>query len=89
MLIDEPKLAEQAGRYMLAVPETLAWYTGGVYEGHSLKRKGSEWLLVVRMALDGAPKVSFTRGGTIGQVFREFAVGIAFDLVDWYPDQYK
>lgn len=87
--IDDDLLAERAGQYMLAMPQSIAWFTGGVYDGHSLSRKAGSWLLVVRMTLNRHPVVSFTEGDTVGQVFREFAIGIAFDLTVWRADQYR
>lgn len=88
-LIDEDWLAEKAGQYMLAVPESLAWFTGGVYDGHSLSRRGDKWLLVVRARLKRHPMVSFTEATTVGKVFQQFAIGIAYDIVDWRADQYR
>lgn len=73
---------------MLASPEALAWHTGAVYRGHSLKRKGSGWLLVVRVTLEGRRVVAFMSGETIGDVFRMFAVGASFDEVEWWEDNY-
>lgn len=87
-LLTDDDLAEQAGRYFLAVPECLAWWTGGVYSGHSLKRKRNGWLLVVKMSLRRQPVVSFTEASTVAEAVRQFAIGIAHDLVDWYPDDY-
>lgn len=86
---DSQELAERVGQYMLCVPECLAWWAGGIYDGHSLRRKGSNWLLVVRMTMDSTRVVSFTRGGSIGEVFSRFATGIVYDLVQWRADQYE
>lgn len=87
-MIDDPTLAEQVGQYLLCIPETFAWYTHNSYEGHSLKRKGNGWFLVVRARIDGHPMVCFHQANTIGRVFRMFAIGIVNDLIDWHPDRY-
>ena len=89
MLIDSDALAEKVGQYMLSVPQSLAWWTGGRYDGHSLTRKGPRWFLVVRMTLDRIPVVAFTEGDTIGEVFQQFAIGIAHGLVVWRADRYR
>lgn len=87
-MIDDKGLAEQVGRYLLCLPETFAWYTWDTYEGHSLKRKGNGWFLVVRCRQKGVPMVCFNQGDTIGRVFQMFAIGIANDVITWHPDRY-
>lgn len=88
-MIDSPELAEQVAGYLLCIPETFAWYTEWNYEGHTLKRKGNGWLLVVRGRTNGGRRVCFYQGNSIGRVFRQFAHAIANDMVEWHPDQYS
>lgn len=87
-MIDDPRLAERVGQYLLCIPETFAWYTHQNYEGHSLKRKGNGWFLVVHCRDNGNRMVCFYQGDTIGRVFQQFAIAIASDLVTWHQDQY-
>ncbi len=87
-IIDDPVLAERVGAYLLSFPETFAWYTHDCYDGHTLKRKGNGWFLVVRATIERHRMVCFTQGDTIGRVFRQFAIALTCDQITWHPDQY-
>jgi len=49
----------------LELDKNIAWVTGHVYEGHSLKRSKDGWFLVLRVTTSkGTKKVAFVAANT-------------------------
>lgn len=86
---DQVNKAEAATRYLLCLLEVVAWYSGGVYDGHTLSRKEEGWLLVVRVRLDGRPMVAFSFGARPADAVGQFARSLARGSVQWRPDKYS
>lgn len=86
--IDPQGRYAKAGFYLLVLSETLAWYTGREYQGHTLKRTDTEWLLILRATFNGKPEVAFVVGADPYDAIRALALEVRHGAIRFKPDRY-
>lgn len=85
----DTQTATNAAKVFLTCEEALPWHTGYAYMGHTLRKKGKVWLLVVLAARDGIRVVSFWEGDSPTQCAQAFAFTAVYGDIDWKRDAYS
>nr|CRY96654.1 hypothetical protein [uncultured prokaryote] len=79
---------EKLAAWMLCWSESIAWWLGREYTGHTLKKKAGKWLLVVRVKEGSVKQVAFYEGRTAPEAIAAFGLDIRHGTVDWKRDLY-
>lgn len=74
--------------WVLSLNEVLAWYTGVVYQGHTLKPTADGWMLVVRGKKKDEPLVAFVYGSSPHDCFLALAGKVGANMVAWKADRF-
>lgn len=74
--------------WVTCLTEVFGWYMRAVLTGLSLKRKGSDWLLIVRWDKGDGHYVDFIQKPTIVECFTTLGVCIAKGWLTGSPDRF-
>lgn len=76
------------GLFICNLPERIGYHLGAVYTGHTIKKKGDRWLLIVRATVNGNKKVAFFESDSILLVWRNFYSYAMIKDLKWKDDKY-
>jgi len=86
--LDPRGLYLRAGTWLLILPETLGWYEKVVYQGHTMKKREEDWLLIIRATKGGHAIVSFFSGPSPTECVRSAAVAARRKEMRWKSDRF-
>jgi len=76
------------GAFLADLAHYVAWETGRVYTGHTIKVKAEGVICVLKAKHKDNNEVAFFEGETLLRVYQQMWIGLHKDLVKWYPDRY-
>lgn len=81
----------RGSEFLLELEEEVAWTDRVVYDGHTVKRKGSKWLLVIRSHdKKGNRNVAFYERDQVIDCFRELYRDLCVkSTIPWKPDKFS
>lgn len=83
-----PKLLIRLEVNIASLEQTLAWYAGATYTGHSIRRHKGEWLIVLRATFKGEAMVTFVRGETPYDAWYNLGLFLKKSQLDWTQDKF-
>lgn len=89
-LVSLPVFSKPGDVLMLCWSETIAWYDGYDYTGHTLSRKSDHWQLVVKaVGFRGQRMVKIIKAPTMADCVILFNYSLRSTTHDrWKPDRY-
>ena len=76
------------GLMLAEMPHMMGYYTGKVYNGHTIRPQGDGWLLVLRAVDRGEHLVTFLGAPDLLILYRQLWVGLVKGGLTWATDKY-
>lgn len=83
-----PARAGRTADWLFALHEVLAWYSGIVFTGLSIKKRDDDWLLVLRGTKGKKPVVLFVSGDDFEDCVLTVAKLVSRGQDSWLPDRF-